>query len=48
MAGFFERLDRSRLALGAFCVAYAAISLLGVYLDPARGQIRVLDLLNAI
>jgi hypothetical protein len=48
VAGFFERLDRSRLALGAFCVAYAAISLLGVYLDPARGQIRVLDLLNAI
>ena len=48
VATFFERFDRSRLALPAFCVAYAAIGLLGVHLDPARGGIRVFDLLSAI
>ncbi|MGH7542530.1 MAG: hypothetical protein ACREK7_01200 [Gemmatimonadota bacterium] len=46
-AAFFETRDRPRLALGAFAIAYAAISLLGVHLDPGRGQIRVFDLLHA-
>lgn len=45
---FFEGRRRPRLALGSFSIAYAAIGLVGVHLDPGRGQIRVFDLLHAL
>lgn len=40
--------DRPPRALWAFGIAYAAIGLVGVFLDPSRGRLRVFDLLKAI